>query len=132
MLKADVESPGEWIAIISDLIEKEKVRAVIFPSNVISNVIAGAVYSRERGKVGSFLDESDYMEGSVVAKAFEGLSLQKSSGEKASIVSLKTTSVPEPFEDTSRYGKVRDAANNAPLSFLMEDAPEEPVSSSLS
>ena len=71
------------------------------------------------------------MEGSIAAKAFEGLSLQKNLGEKAGIVSLKTTSVPVPFEDTSRYGKVHDATNNAPLSFLMEDAPEEPVSSSL-
>ncbi len=134
VLKADIEAPGEWVAVFSDLIESEKVRAVIFPSNDVSNVIAGAVYFRQMGKVGSFLDEADYVDGTMAAKDFNvtGFSLQKSWAEsKTSIISIRTTAVPEPFEDNSRYGKVRDyQPKQTSLSFLLEDAPKQPVSSS--
>ncbi len=131
VLQADVDSPSEWVLIISDLVQKDKIRAVLFPSNIVSNIIAGAIYSRVREKTEIFLEEVDFLDVSTASKSFDGLGLSRNFGEKLSIISMKTTSVPPPYEDSSRYGKVRELAkDSAPLSFLLEEASEQPLSSS--
>ncbi len=112
VLKSTVNEPSDWIEIISDLITNEKkVKVVLFPSNVTSNVIMGAVYSHARSKVGCYLDQAGLVEGTAVAKSFDttNFTLQKNLKENTvSLVSLKTNSIPKPFEDTSRYGKTRE------------------------
>jgi hypothetical protein len=136
VFKVDVETPGEWIGVISELFESEKrIRFLIFPSNIVSNVIAGAVYFREMKRVGVFIDDCDYADEANASKAFDanGLAIQKGLVEdKTNILSLKARSFARPFEDTSRYGKVRDykRKDGAPLAFLMEQVPKEPLSSS--
>ena len=135
VLKALVETPGDWIPIISDLIETEKrLRALIFPSNIISNVISGAIYYREMRNVGGFLDEADFVDGTNVSKGFDTNSqaFQKALAEdKVNILSINILAAAPPFEDTARYGKVKEyhRRDNAAVNFLMEGAPEEPVNS---
>ena len=83
---------------------------VLFPSNVTSNVIMGALYSHARSRIGCYLDQAGLVEGKAVAKSFDttGFTLQTIPSENTvSLVSLKTNSMPKPFEDTSRYGKTQ-------------------------
>ena len=136
VLKCSVNALGDWIEIISDLIRNEnKLKLVIFPSNIISNVIMGASYSRVRSKIGYYLDEAELVEGTTAIKSFAstGFSLQKSTAEdKTGLLSLKISSVSQPFEDTSRYGKIRELQmKQITDSFpILLDVPEEPLSSS--
>ena len=136
VIRADVGTPSDWISIISDLIETEKrVRLLIFPSNIISNVISGAVYYREMKHVGAFLDQTDFVEGTICSKRFDANSLVIQKGfaeEKVNILTINTLTAAAPFEDTSRFGKTREyqRRNGATINFLMERVPQDPVNSS--
>lgn len=135
VIRADVETPSDWIPIISDLIEIEKrVRLLIFPSNIISNVISGALYYRQMKRVGAFLDQADFVEGTSGSKRFAvNLAIQKGfAEEKVNIVSINTLTAAPPFEDSSRFGKTREyqKKNGATTNFLMERVPQNPVNSS--
>ena len=136
VLHSSVNEVGDWIEIISDLVRTEnKLRLVMFPSNIISNVIMGAVYSRARDKVGYYLDDADLVEGTTVAKSFDatGFAIQRNAEKNITgLVSLKVSSIPQPFEDTSRYGKKRAISTQKSVGFfpILLDAPEEPLSSS--
>ena len=136
VLKCSVNDLGDWIEIISDLIRNEnKLKLVIFPSNIISNAIMGASYSGARSKIGYYLDEADLVEGTIAIKSFAstGFSLQKSTAEDmAGLLSLKISSISQPFDDNSRHGKIRELQmKKITDSFpILHDVPEEPLNSS--
>ena len=136
VLKSSVNEMSDWIEIISDLITNEnKLKMALFPSNVISNIIMGAVYSHVRSRIGCYLDQAGLIEGTVVAKSFDTtvFTLQKNPRENTvSLVSLKTNSIPQPFEDTSRYGKTREIPLKKATDVfpILHDPPEVPLSSS--
>jgi hypothetical protein len=136
VLNVGVNEMSDWIEMISDMIRDEsKLKLVIFPSNIISNVIMGAVYSRAGSKIGYYLDESDFVEGTTAAKSFNGtdFALQKSSEEDTNLLSLKVASFSRPYEDTSRYGRTKELQlKHTTDSFpILLDVPDEPLSSSM-
>lgn len=134
--KAPVNELGDWIEIVSDLLAGEnKPKLVLFPSNIISNVVMGAVYSKSRSKIGCYFDEADNVEGTIATKSFDSsrFALQKTSGEsKTSLVALRIASVSPPFEDTSRYGKTTELQLKKATDVfpILVDAPETPMNSS--
>lgn len=110
VLRCDAGEPDHWIALLSSMISNEpSLKSLIFPSNLVCNVIMGAVYSKSSERVSIYCDDADLLEESFATKSLIGTdyALQKSSGDKVSLVSIKASSVAPPFEDSSRYGKVR-------------------------
>ncbi len=134
VLRSNINEAGDWIEMISDLVRSaNKLRLVIFPSNIISNVIMGAVYSRTRDKIAYYLDEGDHADETAVAKSFDstGFALQRNSKEGTlGLVSLKVASIPPPLEDNSRYGKIGDLQVKESNIPILLDAPEVPLNSS--
>lgn len=133
--KANVSELGDWIELISDMVKgTSKPKLVIFPSNVISNVIMGAVYSRSRTHVGCYLDEAENIDGSTLIKSFDsGFLLRKSFPEdKVCLLGMKISSVPQPFEDDSRYGKTTELQLKKPSDAfpILTDPPEVAMNAS--
>ena len=110
---------GEWIEALVDLVKTSKqVNTIILPSNVIGDLILGAVSARVPERIGSVIDGAESLSESGASKTIPisecslGVSLSFSE-DRVSILSLKLNSFPEPFEDTTRYGKV---ISSGPLS----------------
>ena len=105
----NVQERTDWINIIASYLEENNVKCALFPSNTLSNIIMGEVYSRERGRIASYFDEANLLEGTYSAKSLKalGVALRRNfDSEKCHLVSLKVSSLPEPFEDTSRHGNI--------------------------
>ena len=113
VMVVDAESVGEWIGVFVDLLkgEKPRVSGLLVPSNVTGDLIIGSISSRIPEKTGSFLDGTESLNESNAAKIIplseQTITVPFSSIDgKKSLFSLKLNSLPEPYEDTSRYGKV--------------------------
>ncbi len=105
----NVQERTDWINIISSYLEENNVKCALFPSNILSNIIMGAVYSRDRSRIASYSDEANLLEGTYSSKSLKalGVALRRDfDSEKCCLVSLRVSSLPEPFEDTSRYGNI--------------------------
>ncbi len=110
VVSCSIENSSDWILVISEVIRSESnVRMVIFPSNSSANILMGILYSSVKVKISSFLDGAKAIDADSISKQFEdSFFLQKRlSPDKTALVSLKLTSFAEPFEDASRYGKIR-------------------------
>ncbi len=135
VIRGSVKEPGEWVSIISDLLRTEnRVRTLLFPFNIISSVIAGAVYSIERDSIGGFMDGVDYIDGSTMARALDSTNFaleRSSSKEKVNLITINLTSVTPSFEDSSRNGRTREGQLTAKdtISFPLKGVPEETVNS---
>jgi hypothetical protein len=140
--RAEVEEPGEWVSVISELFQNEpRIRSLIFPFNVVTSVIAGAVYARERKSIESFMDGADYFDGQMIARGMDtsdhaiqkrGASEEQQQQKKTAVITINVASVTPIFEDSSRYGKIGEEAlskKKSELSFSLEGAPEKPVNS---
>jgi len=113
VMVVDAESVGEWIGVFVDLLkgEKPRVSGLLVPSNVTGDLIIGSISSRIPEKTGSFLVGTESLNESNAAKIIplseQTITVPFSSIDgKKSLFSLKLNSLPEPYEDTSRYGKV--------------------------
>ena len=105
----NVNGLNDWIGIIADFVIENDPKCVIFPSDILSNMIMGAVYSSARDHISSYLDEANLLDETKTGKSLEALrvSLQKkSNSEKCRLVSLRLSSLPQPFEDSTRYGRI--------------------------
>jgi hypothetical protein len=105
-------SKGGWVAAISSFVTKEPgIRMILFPSGEKSSCIMGAVYAMISEKVSGLFVDADSLSGGEAAKKLEGFALiqrvQPKADGKVSLISIKLSAVPEPFEDISRYGKTR-------------------------
>lgn len=112
VLKCDTKETSDWIDLFSSLISNEaQLKLVIFPSNVVCNAIMGAIYAKESRKISLYYDDADLLDSSNVTKSLvgTGFAFQSSLDGKVKLVSIKTSSLSPPFEDSSRYGKVRIA-----------------------
>jgi hypothetical protein len=137
--RVEVEEPGDWVSIISDLFQNEPgIRSIIFPFNVVTSAIAGALYARERKSIESFMDGADYFDGLMIARSLDSsdYAFQKGAGreepqKKTIVLTINVASVAPTFEDSSRYGKIREVLvrKKSELSFSLEDAPEKPLNS---
>lgn len=117
----NVHETTDWIDIIANLLEENKVKIALFPSNILSNIIMGAVYARSRNRIASCLDEATLLEGTYSGKLLKalGVALRKNfESEKCLLVSLRASSLLEPFEDTSRYGNIRSTQMISPTGIF--------------
>jgi hypothetical protein len=99
----------EWSRVLSYLIRNTKeIRFVFLPATLLGNAILGFTYALVSEMIGSFFDSADKMSEQGVSKSMypSGVVIKSDVSEKVSLWSLKLNLVPEPFEDSSRYGKV--------------------------
>jgi electron transfer flavoprotein alpha subunit len=97
---------SEWAEVLSSMLrEDSKIKYILFPSNLIADMILGSVYAKSKERIGSFLDGAVLSENGASKDFFGSVLEAKNATDKVSIFSLQTGSVSEPFEDTSRYGK---------------------------
>lgn len=101
-----------WTNSIIELVKSDsKIQSIIFPSNLFCNAIMGGVYASLSERVGTFYDNAELFDGSSVSRSHYdmGVASQKRLVENELVlVSMKLASVPTPFEDSSRYGKIKD------------------------
>jgi electron transfer flavoprotein alpha subunit len=106
---------SEWIEVFVNLVKSSKnLRMIILPSNVVGNLILGAVSARIPERIGSVLDGTEELSENSATKLIplseciiEVVPFSSSSSqEKVAILTLRLTAFPEPYEDTARYGKV--------------------------
>ncbi|MHB8566314.1 MAG: hypothetical protein ACYC7D_00355 [Nitrososphaerales archaeon] len=105
-----LSSVADCISIISNIVRKNnQLRVIFLPSNILGNLILGGVCATAPDHIGSVLDNAESISESGAAKTLPSAAVQLFAGfieNKVSVFSLKLATVPEPFEDSSRYGKV--------------------------
>jgi hypothetical protein len=107
--KASATSGLAWTAIFLELLKKETILLIMLPSNLFSNEVLGGV-GYALGDKCCFLDDAEMIDASSLSKSFRDLGVVVKRAvleNKVALTSIKLSSVPEPFEDTSRYGKVK-------------------------
>jgi len=133
VLVSSITELGDWVPTISMYITSESsLRAIIFPSESRSNTLMGMIYATIPDKISAYLEEVTALSGDEVGKKFDSsVMIQKRfSSEKTALVSLDKTSISEPFEDTSRFGKIKSLeavhdGNRYELSFSGLKSPSE-------
>lgn len=106
-----VTAIGDWVSIIVKPLGTERgLKMIIFPSGELPNALMGMLYGSMKERVGPFMEDAETLTSNNVAKKLEdSIAIHKQfSSEKIALVSLKKTSAVEPFEDTSRFGKIRN------------------------
>ena len=123
VLTIPAESLGDWVETFVGLVSiNRKLRMILVPSNIVGDLILGVVSARVPDRIGSTLDgveglsESGATKSIPLSESVLSVPLYSGEGDKVSIFSLKLGSFPEPFEDTSRYGKVSAAELPSPSS----------------
>lgn len=110
VLTCSADRTQEWVDVISDLVRKSRgLRITMFASNRICDSIMSGVYAECADNIGTYFDGIDRIEGDSLSKSFPEFGVRANdqlSEEKVALVSVKLSSVPEPFEEGSRYGKV--------------------------
>jgi hypothetical protein len=100
----------QWAPVISHYLSTERsVRMMIFPSNPNSNALMGLICGSIPDKVSFVLDDAVSLTVEVATKRFESNLLieKRIASEKTALVSLQNASVAIPFEDSSRFGKIK-------------------------
>ena len=106
-----VSSLGDWIAVISQyIVSLDSVQMLIFPSTPVSNVLMGMVYGEISSRISPFVEAAELLTSDGAGKKLENsIVLQNSFIQgKTALVSMKNTAMTEPFEDSSRFGKIRN------------------------
>jgi hypothetical protein len=106
-----VGSLGDWIPVISQyIISQQGLRMMIFPSTPVANVLMGMVYGEISSRISPYLEAAEMLSGDGAGKKFENSVVVQSNfvQEKIALLSVKKTAVAEPFEDSSRFGKIRN------------------------
>jgi hypothetical protein len=126
-----IGSLGDWMAVISQYITSQQgVRLMIFPSTPVSNVLMGMVYGEISSRISPYLEAAEMLSSDGAGKKLDNSTVIQSSfvQEKTALLSVKKTAVGVPFEDSSRFGKIRNfEANHEGKTF---DLPSEIRSSS--
>jgi hypothetical protein len=111
-----------WMSIFLELMKKETVRLVMLPSDLLCNEVLGGL-SYALGQKGTVMDDVELLEATSASKSFKDLSvaLRRVIPEsKVALFSVKLSSVPEPFEDSSRYGKISSMELHSQVGGLSE------------
>jgi electron transfer flavoprotein alpha subunit len=104
----------EWSEALSSLLKSQVQTKFLFAARgLITDAILGRFYALSKDQIASFGTGIDSLSENEAAKNLRswGASLRftVNDHDKAHIFSFKSGSVPEPFEDTSRYGKISEA-----------------------
>ena len=108
VLTSSADGISEWVEVIADLVNKSSgLQRVMFPSNRLCDAIMGGVYFECKEKIGAYLDGADRVEESASRSFLEfGIRASTTTDGRISLVSIRLASLPVPFEDGSRFGKV--------------------------
>lgn len=103
----------DWAKILSSLLrEKSQVSFLFGMSGLFTDAIFGRTCALEKERIGVFVTGIDLINENVGTKCLRtwGAALQNklASEGKVSVFSFKLSAVPEPFEDSSRYGKASE------------------------
>ena len=107
----------EWSEALSSLLKDlQQIKFLFATSGLISDAILGRVYALSKDRIASFgtgIDSFSENEAKNNLRSW-GVSLlfKTTSDNKQCIFSFNPSSIPEPFEDTSRYGKTTEAKVN--------------------
>ncbi len=109
VLTSSADGISEWVEVIADLVNKSSgLQRVMFSSNRVCDAIMGGVYFECKEKIGTYLDGADRVEESA-SKSFLEFGIRASATTtdgRISLVSVRLASLPVPFEEGSRFGKV--------------------------
>ncbi|MHB1907259.1 MAG: hypothetical protein ACYCQJ_00145 [Nitrososphaerales archaeon] len=117
----DAQSIADWASALGSCVD-EKTRLVIVAAGTFCDAILARAYALSKSKVRTFATGVDSIEESKMTKSLRswGAVVEFPRSDKITFASLRLTSFPEPFEDSSRYGKVRESsiplAEGEPLS----------------
>lgn len=106
-----VTSVGDWVSVIVKHLGKLRgLKMIIFPSGLLPNALMGTIFGSMKEGTGPFMEDAEVLTSNGAAKKLQNLVMlhKQFSLEKIALISLKKTSVVEPFEDTSRSGKIRN------------------------
>lgn len=100
----------DWANILSSLLkEKSQVSIMFGISGCLTDAIFGHAYALAKEKIGSFatgIDSISENGGTKYLRTWNAsLQFRPAADGKVSVFSFKSSAVPEPFEDSSRYGK---------------------------
>lgn len=110
VVQCQADGFDKWAPIISEFIRSHPdLHMVIFPSSISSNVMMGVIYWEMSERISTILEDADSISSSEIARKLDSsvISVKWLSNEKTTLVSLKRSSISEPFEDSSRFGKIR-------------------------
>lgn len=113
LLHSNPESVFDWTEILSSFLNEKTPSFLLGGSGILTDSIFGRVYAISKAKVGAFATGMDTMNETLATKIMRSwnstlaFSVESLNG-KSNIFSLKVASIPEPFEDTSRYGKISE------------------------
>ncbi len=104
----------DWVNILSSLLrEKRQVSFLFGMSGLYTDAILGRMYAFEKERIGAFVTGIDSINENVGTKYLRtwsaDLQNKPASEGKVSVFSFKPFAVPEPFEDSSRYGKTSES-----------------------
>jgi electron transfer flavoprotein alpha subunit len=107
----NVKSVADWASAIAELAKKKNdLRLILLPSHILGNYIAGALSVLLSDSIVNIMDRVESLTESGASKSMHScpidLTADLTDTKKISILSLKLEALPEPFEDSSRYGKV--------------------------
>jgi hypothetical protein len=107
------KSVFDWANVLSSLLrEKGQVSFLFGMSGLYTDAIFGRTYALDKERIGTFLTGIDSINEDTGAKYLRTWSaaLQNRPGSegKVSVFSFKSSAIPEPFEDSSRYGKTSE------------------------
>ena len=110
----DAESVTDWAHALSSCLD-ERTRFVIVGAGTLCDAILTGAYALSKNKGGTFATGVDSIEETKITKSLRswGAVVEFPRSDEITFASLHLTSFPEPFEDRSRYGKVRET--NIPL-----------------
>jgi hypothetical protein len=114
MKYADLTNVFEWSEALSSLLKDlQQIKFLFATSGLISDSILGRVYALSRDRIASFGTGIDSFSENEAKKNLSSLGIslcfKSTSDDKLRIFSFKSSSIPEPFEDTSRYGKTTES-----------------------
>jgi hypothetical protein len=103
----------EWSEALSALLKSQKqIRFLLANSGVFSDTILGRVYEFAKDRIGSFATGIDSLSENEATKNLRSwggsIGFRVAEDGRANVFSFKSISVPEPFQDTSRYGKISE------------------------
>jgi hypothetical protein len=111
VLVCNAKNLTDWVSVVSRYVASEsKVKMVLFPSDLESSIVMGAVYGTLQQRISPYLEGAHVLSGDTVSKKLDSSSVIdfQISPEKIALISLERSSVTEPFEDSSRFGKIRN------------------------
>ena len=114
VLATKAEALSEWVTALSGFAKENSgsLKVLILPAGLEGDIVAGWLFASSPNSFSSFLDRARSIDGSSAAKPLgkSGFAVQISTERsgRAALISMDTRGVPPPFEDSTRYGRVRE------------------------